>query len=457
MPLILRMISNSLISNSHKIYEDAKEKLSIGIYKLLRKYSDYEKLRQNPAMSYIHAVPAIFESICNKDRILSPPPLSVQLEITNICKTKCTICERYTWENEVRNNELSTPDIKKLLNDLSNFGVETVTLSGGEPLIRSDFNEILEFANSSGLKIGILTNGLHFNKQSAEAVVRYAAWVRISMDGSNKKLYEETRGVNGFSKVLDAFELIKKAKRKYSDSDCQIGICYVIQRLNIEEDIHNMIKHAKSIDMNGLNIDSVVFKFAHGRNGFLCSIKQLRKFDEDVLKDESFLHDKLSNLSYLKKFMSNYSSLENIAEGKPLEKFYKKHKLRCFTPCLFSLIDAFGDIYPCCFLYEDNSKFAKYKSIRERYKLGNIKEKTFKEIWHSDRYQQIRSDLKVISIERFPECAECTRHYLHNAFLTELFELYKDLIEEYGSKEGHKIFQEVVKDSSKYPPGIVWL
>ena len=73
----------------------------------------------------------------------------------------------------------------------------------------------------------------------------------------------------------------------------------------------------------------------------------------------------------------------------------------------------------------------------------------FSHIWLSKKYMNIREDLNIMDVDRFPECKECTRHYLHNTFLTQLFAIYKEI----GDNKNN-LFQQIL---SKYAGQVVWL
>ena len=62
--------------------------------------------------------------------------------------------------------------------------------------------------------------------------------------------------------------------------------------------------------------------------------------------------------------------LSNIVAGKPTLTLYQSKRTICFTPYLFSLVDAFGGVYVCCHLYDDNGLFTSEQ--RRKYIIGNL-------------------------------------------------------------------------------------
>lgn len=414
---------------------------------LVQKYSESEETRNNEPANYILAIPQMFESIRNNNP--PPYPISVQLELTNSCNAKCTHCKRHTWPAV---DEMSTGKIEKLLRELVRLRVQSITLSGGEPTLRPDFIRILEYAHNQLLKVGVLTNGLDINYNLADAIIRYSDWVRISLDEIDSDKYLRVRGVKGgFQNVIESIKNLEKAKR-VNNRNCRIGICYSIQRANIK-DVVQMIECAKKLNLSTKE-KALTFKFVHGRNGFLCNRPQLYDFYQDVLARDDPDWNKMTNLKYLKNFIDSYSNIEDIVSGLPLNSYYKMNKIRCFTPYVFSLIDASGDVYPCCFLYYDNDVYERFKIERKKYRMGTVSgAEPFRQIWLGKRYTGIRNALRIIDVDKLPECKECTRHYLHNAFLTEFFAKYDSYITELGD-EGKTLLQQVLV---QYQPKTVWL
>jgi MoaA/NifB/PqqE/SkfB family radical SAM enzyme len=441
-------------SDTYIHYSEGKVKRSRYIFEeninaLIEEYSGCEKIRRNDVKNFLYAIPSFFDSI-RKIQTPSTYPISIQLELTNKCNdARCEHCKRYTWPN---NNEMSTNRIKNLLSELARLKVQSVTFSGGEPTLKEDFEDILKYAYNKGLKVGVLTNGLDIKPGLADALTKYSSWVRISLDGSNGETYQRIRGCDGFARVKESIKNLEGYNKK-NDRKCIIGICYSIQKQNID-DVIKMVGFVKNLSLSDKE-KCLTFKFVHGRNGFTCSNPQLSEFHENVFKNENLTKDKISNLQYLKKFMEDYSSKEDIAKGSPLNSYYQKYKIRCFTPYLFSLIDAFGNVYPCCFLYHDNDSYKGYENEREKYKIGTISDKdSFKSIWLSKEYQRIRNDLETINIPRFSECGGCTRHYFHNTFLTKLFDEYNSCIDDMGDEKGKTLFQQIL---DQYSSKEVWL
>src|SRR5258706_12691882 len=83
-------------------------------------------------------------------------PLSVQIDLTYRCNERCVHC----YLDHDDHGEMSTSEIKNLLDELASAGVFFLTLSGGEILLRKDFFEILEYAPKLTFWVKLNTNAI---------------------------------------------------------------------------------------------------------------------------------------------------------------------------------------------------------------------------------------------------------------------------------------------------------
>lgn len=104
-----------------------------------------------------------------------PPLLSrLDVELTERCNNNCIHCYINLPANNlsVQKKELTTEELKSMLKEAAFLGCITVCFTGGEPLLRKDFEELYIFARKSGLKVFILTNATLITKRLAELFFR---------------------------------------------------------------------------------------------------------------------------------------------------------------------------------------------------------------------------------------------------------------------------------------------
>src|SRR5512140_1777136 len=85
-------------------------------------------------------------------------PLIVWLEVTRACNLRCRHC--FVSARRPQPDELSTEQILSLLDELKAQNVFSIVFSGGEPFVRSDFLDIVDYAIRLGFVVAVVTNGI---------------------------------------------------------------------------------------------------------------------------------------------------------------------------------------------------------------------------------------------------------------------------------------------------------
>ena len=157
-------------------------------------------------------------------RSLTPNrPHHAQWMITRRCNYRCRGCNVWQEQDE---SELSTSEIKKGLDILKNLGVIEIVLSGGNPLLREDIEEIIEY--SSKLFITTVYDNGSMATRKIEAL-RSADFVAISIDSLDPTKNDYIRGVKGaWKRAVDTVgELQKRGIR--------VGVAPTISKANMSE------------------------------------------------------------------------------------------------------------------------------------------------------------------------------------------------------------------------------
>lgn len=113
-------------------------------------------------------------------------PVNAQLNLTNGCNLACLHC--HASSGPKLDGELSTRELKHVLDQLHGLGVMNLAIAGGEPFVRRDVLEVLEYACAlPGWRVAVITNGMFFSNSDrvAELAVRCPGLiVNVSVDGS---------------------------------------------------------------------------------------------------------------------------------------------------------------------------------------------------------------------------------------------------------------------------------
>lgn len=137
----------------------------------------------------------------------------LDIELTERCNNNCIHCYINQPEKDIdiKKRELSTERIKELLKEAADLGCLKVRFTGGEPLLREDFEDIYVFARRLGLKVIIFTNAtlitLHLVELFAE--IPPLEKIEVTVYGMNKDSYEKaTRNPGSFEAAFRGIDLL---------------------------------------------------------------------------------------------------------------------------------------------------------------------------------------------------------------------------------------------------------
>lgn len=142
------------------------------------------------------------------EKDLLPKPIKGVWEITYACNMSCRHCGSECGTPLL--NELPTITALKLADDLANFGLKAITLSGGEPFLRKDWYLIAERLIKNGIATNIITNGWFLDNDLLDKIVTVQLNnVLISLDGTINT-HDWLRKNGSFKKILNAFEKLRQ-------------------------------------------------------------------------------------------------------------------------------------------------------------------------------------------------------------------------------------------------------
>ena len=155
-------------------------------------------------------------------------PRYIKLELTHKCNLKCLMCPTFLHNQVSGRKELSFEEIKTVLNELSSYRHKPyVSISGGEPFLRPDIFDILQYLESLGLKYKILTNATVILPESAKKIkLINPEMFQVSLDGP-EQIHDKIRQARGaFLKTIETIKYIKE------NTSWKVLIMCIINSLN---------------------------------------------------------------------------------------------------------------------------------------------------------------------------------------------------------------------------------
>jgi radical SAM protein with 4Fe4S-binding SPASM domain len=134
------------------------------------------------------------EAILGRVEQSSGRPLRAMIEISDRCNEVCVHC----YQVQGQKGEMTTAQIKAVMDELAELGVLILTISGGEATLRKDFLELLAHARSRGFAIRLFTNGLTMTRELARALADLAVHVvEVSVYSHRADVHDFVTGVAG--------------------------------------------------------------------------------------------------------------------------------------------------------------------------------------------------------------------------------------------------------------------
>lgn len=164
-------------------------------------------------------------------------PLKMFVDVFSGCNLRCKHCMIANIPKPAKEMDFNT--IKGILEELSKLGVLEVRLSGGEPICRPDFFQIVEEAKKNNISVSVNSNGIWNKEQKNKMAESKIDRVHISLDGLEKQ-HDFIRGQGNFQKSLTTIKFLK-SNGKY----VRIVVCLFKDNLT---DIDSLIKLAEELE-----------------------------------------------------------------------------------------------------------------------------------------------------------------------------------------------------------------
>jgi MoaA/NifB/PqqE/SkfB family radical SAM enzyme len=286
-------------------------------------------------------------------------PLSAHVKLTENCQAKCISCDYWKkrWDDG-----LNTDRAIDLINQIADLGISALRFTGGEPLLRRDFFEVMRKSNSTAFKrIVLQTNGLLLKRLHKEINDSPISYISVSVDGL-KETNDHIRGIRGYFDL--AMEGIKLMRNK------QMSIAITMNRISVAE-LGTLADVARDLGA-GIDLNILSRSLFFLADADVASMWPERK---DVLEIVKFLREKAHRPSYEIDYITRYYNKEKVEE----------------PPCVLGYLQVFvlsnGDVLTGCYPLKP---------------VGNVLRDSLANILASDAYAQ----QSMAMLRR--ECPGCT-------------------------------------------------
>jgi len=311
--------------------------------------------------------------------------------VTKACNLRCIHCYA-SADNRPAENELTTEEGFRLLEDLAHFGCPVVLFSGGEPLVRPDIFDLIAYAVRLGLRAVLSTNGTLIDHALAKELKKLGlSYVGISLDGIGE-VHDRFRGSRGcFEKVIQAIENCKREGLK-------VGLRFTINKFNAEE-IPKVFDFVEEMKIPRICFYHLVYA---GRGTKLMeydlSHEETRKWVDYIIDRTKELHDKGHKVEVL--------TVDNHADG-PYLYLRMKREGNPRAEEVYQLLLMNGGnnsgVGIGCVSWDGEVHADQFW---RHYSFGNVRKRPFSEIW-MDTSDPLMAKLKEKKKHVKGRCAKC--------------------------------------------------
>ncbi len=287
------------------------------------------------------------------------PLFIVPWRCTIACESNCVHC--ISAGKSAIADELDTVNAKKIVDQVNDFGASFFGITGGQPFLRKDLFEVLDYAKEKGLSTSIITDGRLLDDEVFTKIVKNQTKISVSIDGG-ERTNDVIRGKGAYAAAVIALERFSKEKLL----NCLVyTFANAGEITNVNEaDMRHVLDLAKKYDARW-----VVF---HGMIPY-SKDKSTLKADPSPQQYE-WICNKLYDLNneYMGKpginiYIPFYARVAKERGMPDFDNWYNNFFLgRCFFGKFMSVAEN-GDVIPC--------------SYNDAYRIGNIKNKSLKEVW----------------------------------------------------------------------------
>jgi heme d1 biosynthesis radical SAM protein NirJ len=307
------------------------------------------------------------------------------------CNLTCKHCYSISADKDYA-GELSTAEVCAVMDDLRDFGVPVLILSGGEPLLRSDIFEVARYAKKKGFYVGLSSNGTLIDETNIEKIAAIGFdYVGVSLDGMR-----ETHDV--FRCKAGAFDTSLHGVRLCRDAGIKIGVRFTLTQNNA----HDLPALLNLVDDEGIDkfyLSHLNYAGRGNKNREHDAFLETTRKALDMLFDTCW--DDIGR-GGKKEFVTG----NNDADGVYLLRWVRRHfperegdlraKLAQWggnsSGVNVANIDNLGHVHPDTFWWHHN--------------LGNVRERKFSEIWR-DTSDPLMAGLKASPRAIKGRCGAC--------------------------------------------------
>jgi heme d1 biosynthesis radical SAM protein NirJ len=321
----------------------------------------------------------------------NPPGPVVIWNLIRRCNLMCKHCYAISGDVDFP-GELTTEEVFSVMDDLKDFKVPVLILSGGEPLMRHDIFEISRCAKQKGFYVGLSTNGTLVSKDNIGKIAEIGYdYVGISLDGMRETHDVFRRMEGGFDAALNGIRLCR-------ENGIKVGMRFTATVDNASE-LPDMLKLAEDEGVEKFYLSHLVYAGRGNKNRGDDARRERTRALMDMLYDYAWKDARRGGEMEI-------VTGNNDADGVYLLFWVRKNFPELEDHIRAKLVQWGGNSSGCNVANIDNLGVVHPDTMWWHYGLGNVKERSFGDIW-TDTSDPIMAGLKRHPRQVGGRCGEC--------------------------------------------------
>lgn len=337
-----------------------------------------------------------FERKTVKSKLLSYPDM-ILVEPTNRCNIDCIMCFRH-YQHTYQIGDMDEIVFQNLVPILSY--IQEINLQArGEPLLHKQLLSWIKQAKSNHAKVSFFTHGLLLTLEVINQLVSFPLdRLTVSLDAATKTRFENIRLRANFDTIINNIRNLNAAKHQANSKYPELHLHFVAMRQNLDE-LPEVIKLAKELEVTTVIVEHLwVFDVAMIQETLFLDRERMHQVFGLAKETAQKLNISLvlpteEPIKFCEPAILKQSGLTQFeylvqtdTKPDPSARYY------CPEPWRIAIVYWNGDISPCC--YTDRV-------------MGNLHQRSFREIWNNDAYRSFRRNLKKGTLPK--ECVNCRR------------------------------------------------
>lgn len=289
---------------------------------------------------------------------------TIFIELTNACNLNCIHCYNDSG-NDNLNIEIPFRDIKKILDNVKQYGCNHVVLSGGETLMYTNLTFLIKWLRKQDFDVLLITNSLLLSEKKVLFLMENNIKIQISVDGYNATTNDSIRGKGIFKKIVD-----------------------VLKILNTHSYMNNVYIN---VVLNCKNFDKVLYYKD------FCKQYNINNLSFNIVNE-------IGRAKSNKLGLTSKQYVQITRDTKTLNKCFNVQEIRPSFNCRLAL-PSNGNYFLSPVVSYSGDVFLCEKLRNNLFSIGNIRNNTISEIFYSSRFKELVGLILLRNV--FINCENC--------------------------------------------------